>query len=362
MRGKENLPVSLHNLGCQAGLEAPFWEEGLYTRMDRRMAQKAVEVPIFLVSPEQMDLLLPPEVWKCLDPARVREHFFPERRRDEEPIPIEEMERLFREGRWLEEEQEEGSISPIEELESLAGECPSPFAVGAGLYLGTPPEGSTLRAVAREAGDPQGAAALQGLDGPSIYLCCARIGEWADRAGVPYRLALAKVLYHELGHALMDTGTRPPGMAMKVVEESLANWVAVNRFRGREQVQVQRLIRHQPAEHQAYAAVEEVVPQPMQWPIRDWALWKETWDEFFLNLRDPFLTGGEAWVSFLSRMQMRGLLFPLFSSWATVPGQALGSLAYRLWRQAKRQGLASHPGVLGAWAQYARELLFYASI
>lgn len=54
------LPVEVHNLGSQEAQALDFSREALWKRMSGPMGKKAVEVPVFLVNPAQMDYLYPP--------------------------------------------------------------------------------------------------------------------------------------------------------------------------------------------------------------------------------------------------------------------------------------------------------------
>jgi len=76
------LPVRVENLGSPAGVELDFSREKLWARMDAPMGKKAVEVPVYLVNPNQMDVLYPPERLRFLDPKAV--HRWAQRMREQE--------------------------------------------------------------------------------------------------------------------------------------------------------------------------------------------------------------------------------------------------------------------------------------
>jgi hypothetical protein len=177
------------------------------------------------------------------------------------------------------------------------------------------------------------AEVFRSLEGPSIFLCYERIDEWAVEAKVRLELAMAKVLYHELGHAMMDTG---PGFYHtdwgKIIEESLANWLAVGCFKGSERVAAQRMIRHQPAEYLGYVAVdEEALFEPklfhrlgrMHFSVR-----------YFHELH---------WAL------RHGLLLPLT--------KLAGDWNLRLWQASKRTKLLRDPDVQRTWAHVAKHFL-----
>lgn len=328
------LPVRVENLGSPAGVELDFSREELWARMDAPMGKKAVEVPVYLVNPNQMDVLYPPERLRFLDPKAV--HRWAQRMREQE-------------GRGEGEER-----PPLWGLEGLPSEAYREV-VAVGLYA---PElyddQRKARVLQLAQGEAPGAGAFQREEGPAIFLCPERILAWAGRAGMDPHLVQDKVYYHELSHALMDTGPTPYGELWgRIVEESLANWVAVGRFRGLEARQVQRLILDQPAEYQGYAALEDLLPEPL-------LAWEEPWwEEFWWRLRHrvrPFFW--EEWRDLLRWAHRRGLpLWPLFP-WQADGG--LGRLIYRWWREAKRREAFRDGDVAQAWARYAEALLLRA--
>ncbi len=118
---------------------------------------------------------------------------------------------------------------------------------------------------------------------PAIFLCCERIRRHAATEGAPYELALDKTYYHELGHAIMDTlPARAPNPYNetwgRVIEESLANLIAYERFEGTEAIWIQRLIQRQPAEYLGYAAAQRLlVPYDRDFWWRYYREWMEWW-------------------------------------------------------------------------------------
>jgi hypothetical protein len=138
--------------------------------------------------------------------------------------------------------------------------------VAVGLYMGSldgVSKGSVLGLGDPGHQDPGAPPAFQADPGPAIFLCPERIVDWGAREGVPTALVQDQVYYHELAHALMDTADTAPDPYREpwglVVEESLANWVAVSRFQGSEALAVHRLIKGQPPEYLGYEAVSRLV-------------------------------------------------------------------------------------------------------
>ncbi len=185
----ESVPVRIHDLGSLEGDRLDFGREELWGRLDASLAALAARLPVYLVSEAQMDRLYPPE----------RRRFFLE-------------ERLRERLRWLRErdlEEDEDPFAPLRDLEVEDGEAWGRQAVfvAAGLYLRRLDPGrkrDVPRLAAREPA-PEALAAFAAEEGPAILLCPERILAWAGRVGVPGEVAVDKVYYHELGHALMDT-------------------------------------------------------------------------------------------------------------------------------------------------------------
>lgn len=210
------------------------------------MGHKATGIPVYLVNPDQMDALYPPKRLQFLNPRCVRRWAEEVRRRE---AGIREESREVGEG----EARREGRPSPWECLDEEMT-YRYRWVVAVGLYVsdfGT----KELQTIRVSGSSPAGAGPT---GGPAIVLSPERIVGWAQRAGVSPDLVLDKVYYHELGHALMDTGPTPYEEPWaRVVEESLANWIAYRSFHGLEAVQVQRLMQEQPLEYRGYAVLED---------------------------------------------------------------------------------------------------------
>ena len=308
MRRLLNLPITLANLGSPAAEDLDFHRESLWKRMSPAMGHRATAIPVYLVNPGQMDFLYPPERLRQLDPRSPGAREWLERSRMQE-------EEFFFPWERLEREMDEGHR----------------HAVAMGLYVSRLKEHHLDEVLDRAAAAPDPPPTREG---PAIYLCPERILNRAAREGVSPGLVLDKVYYHELGHALMDTGPTPYDQPWgRLVEESLANGIAYRRFRGREALHVQRLIRHQPLEYQGYVALEdwdlawELLAQlePLPW-IRD-----EAWDWWWYGVRRGFVPP--------IRPLPAGDPFP---SWV------------RAWREAKREGVDR-----GLWSRLAGGILLH---
>ncbi|GAA5335991.1 hypothetical protein YIM730264_20140 [Thermus hydrothermalis] len=303
-----------------------FSRETLWRRMDGPMGRKAVQIPVFLVNRRQMDYLNPPERMRFLHPEAVR-RWAEERRRRREEDEGEPLQGL--------------DVAPWDSYQEV---------VAVGLYVAQL-DGAQKQELLRLAeGDPE-EEVLRRHNGPAIFLCPERILSWAGREGVNPNLVLDKVYYHELGHALMDTGPTPYGELWgRIVEESLANWVAYRRFQGQEARWVQRLIQGEPAEYQGYLAVEEGFvflgdrKTLAKWDWYTRHLWRHLWYKLW-----------ERGYGFLDRglpPLLPGLPLPM-------QGEA-GAYNFRLWREAKRQKWFRDPDVVRTYAGFAEELLLRA--
>ncbi|APD10415.1 MULTISPECIES: hypothetical protein [Thermus] len=330
-----------------------FSRDVLWGRMDGAMGKKAVETPVFLANPRQMDYLYPRERLRFLHPEVAR--------------------------RWA---QERRRRRDGDEGEPLQGLDTAPWdwyreTVAVGLYVDQM-DGAKKRELLRLAeGDPE-VEALQHHDGPAILLCPERILSWAGREGVHPNLVLDKVYYHELGHALMDTGPTPYGeLWCRIIEESLANWIAYSRFRGREARWVQRLIQGQPPEYWGYLAVEEGIVDPGD---REWWEWLEEralrwqylwrrpdrdWDEWWYFWRRLWNELGEWGYAFPARGRPPFLLVP--GLLPLKPGVRVVEIKsafveYNLlrWKKAKQLGEFHDSNMVRIYAGFAEELLLRA--
>jgi len=271
------VPVQVYNLGSPAGTQMNFERDELWSRMDAEMGKKAVSLPVFLVNPNQMDMLYPREYRRALDPERIR------------PLLQEEVEREARERERNPErrrEPQEGEQDLFDRLKRYEEEGWLKYsrAVAVGLYLRMGRHNQQFRNQVLQQGDPnvrtaEAENAFLSHQAPAIFLCCERIVDRASRLGIPHHLVMDKVYYHELGHAIMDTlpdGAPNPYLESwgRTVEESLANAIAYRCFEGKQALWVQRLIQDQPAEYLGYAAAGQLLAKHMFLVnvkfLRDW--------------------------------------------------------------------------------------------
>jgi hypothetical protein len=219
--------------------------------MDTLMGRKAVQIPVFLVNEAQMDELSPPKRKRALDPRYAKE--------------------------WLNRRQEPDELPPdINQLDFNSWEA-LVQVVALGLYVRHPQrEQAVVDKGDPSVQEPEAVQAYQEAEGPHIYLCCERIVRRGEQEGISPNLVLDKVYYHELGHALLDvpkslwdTGDDPyPTPRGGTIEESAANYIAYQRFKGKEALLVQRLIASQPAEYLGYMAFTQapLTELPAAWP------------------------------------------------------------------------------------------------
>jgi len=321
---------TVHNLGSPQGGLLDFGREEIYARMNPSLGRKAAALPVYLVNPAQMDRLYPPERRRTFcDPERVREAL---REKDRDLL-------------W--EALRDGSDCDLFRR-----------TVAAGLYMRSldgVSKGSVLGLGDPGHQDPGASPAFQADPGPAIFLCPERIVDWGAREGVPTALVQDKVYYHELAHALMDTADTAPDPYQEpwglVVEESLADWVAVSRFQGSEALAVHRLIKGQPPEYLGYEAVSRLVffsREPLE---RHLLFWEDILEEVLRLIRRgyPFWDRGY-WPPFLP------FPFPFFPL-PLSEKEGLARLNLEAWRETKRRGDWQHPEVENLWEEFALRLL-----
>jgi len=255
------VPVQVYNLGSPAGAQMDFERDELWSRMDAEMGKKAVSLPVFLVNPNQMDMLYPREYRRALDPEQIRKLLQEEARRE-----AQKREREQETGEWRERREEEPDFFDRLQRseEDQIGWSKYSEVILVGLYLHLERCDQNFRSGVLRQGDSNAQTAeaenaFLNHQAPAIFLCCERIVDWASRLGISHHLVMDKVYYHELGHAIMDTlpdGAPNPYIESwgRTVEESLANAIAYRCFKGKEALWVQRLIQDQPAEYLGYAS------------------------------------------------------------------------------------------------------------
>jgi hypothetical protein len=256
------IPIKVHNLGSSEGRKLSFARETLYKRMSASLMSLAVNIPVYLVNTKQMDYLCPPGGRRFFSKEKLRELFqklsqdLRERRND---LPKrDDLLDDFLNDPW----------EPFLQLErDLVYVC-------VGLYVRglNSEQKETVLALTAKNPNPKAKSAFLDHKGSAIFLCPERVVEWAKEKGVPTYLVQDMVYYHELGHAFMDTGSSPDSHNEgwgRVVEESLANLVAWQCFRGSEAANVARLIQDEPYEYHGYSAAS-YHPFPYLGDYRGW--------------------------------------------------------------------------------------------
>lgn len=350
-----------------------FHRDKLWRRMSHAMGQKAVNIPVFLVNEDQLDTLFPPQYRRAFDPDFLR-RYFRERRDD---FDIDRID-------WYDWEAYRRIVAVA-------------------LYVSKtslPAEAEVLEKGDEEEITDEARDAYLNQPGPRIYICGERVVNWADRTGCPHHIALDKVYYHELGHAVMDTYEGPssnnPYLTNwgRTIEECAANHIAYSCFSGVEARFVQKLISRQPAEYLGYLGLRRPQPfplpmaEPASWDsddqrhfrdllrrlfegefyLRDWRLmnpphrwhprWLHAWEEMLWRIRH------EDWDDILRFMRRHGLPPSLpFLGWGPWGGgvagngrdAAIASHNIALWRRYKAQGAPRYPEyviLLKEWATY----------
>lgn len=212
------LPIRVENLGSSAAGLLNFGESKLYDRMRAEVWHLAKRIPVYLLSPEQMDAVYPPEENKTLnDPDCVARAL-----REIEERLKDMPEEARRKERW-----------------GLLAKCKSATVTVAVYHRG----GLKHPALPKEI-----------TDDPAILICAERVVDWAQEESVSLQIALAKIYYHVLGHAELDRGAiKYSEDWVRIIEQSLCSQLALSHFEGRqEQKWVMRLIDSQPLEYQGY--------------------------------------------------------------------------------------------------------------
>ncbi len=327
---RTKLPISLYDLGAAGASDLDFSRKKLWSRMKMRMGDKALDIPVYLASRKQMDRLAPPGRFCYLDPEQVAQ--------------------WARRLRQLRKEQDQKLDR--KPLEGLDPQCDGPYRdfVAAGLYVPQPPSAKDWNDVLNLAdpGTSPSPEAHHPPSGPAIFLCPERILDWADETGLSRELILDQLYYHELGHALMDTGVTPYNELWgRIIEESLANWITFSRFEGQEAVWIQRIIKGEPAEYRGYAHLEEA--------LLSYPKWREMWEYFWHHWDEGayayFRYKWEEWEKLARQEGWPPSLLP-FSIPTRRGDRRVSRMVYEAWRKAKRDNMDE-----GFWAVYAENIL-----
>jgi hypothetical protein len=352
------VPVQVYNLGSPAGAQMDFERDELWSRMDAEMGKKAVSLPVFLVNPNQMDMLYPREYRRALDPEQIRKLLQEEalreaRNRYREREPEEEEPDFF--DRLQRSEEDQIGWSKYSEV------------ILVGLYLHLERCDQNFRSGVLRQGDSNAQTAeaenaFLNHQAPAIFLCCERIVDWASRLGISHHLVMDKVYYHELGHAIMDTlpdGAPNPYLESwgRTVEESLANAIAYRCFKGKEALWVQRLIQDQPAEYLGYASACHFaviwlnLESLRYWNYKRVLLWWYELENALRNLeRGRWFSESVRELTELSRK----LPFPFSPiGWAA----RIDLHNIEAWKEFKRVGAPTRSPEMESWKKFAMYLL-----
>jgi hypothetical protein len=365
------VPVQVYNLGSPAGAQMDFERDELWSRMDAEMGKKAVSLPVFLVNPDQMDMLYPPEYRRALDPEQIRKLLQEEALRE-----AQKREREQETGEWRERREEEPDFFDRLQRseEDQIGWSKYSEVILVGLYLHLERCDQNFRSGVLRQGDSNAQTAeaenaFLNHQAPAIFLCCERIVDWASRLGISHHLVMDKVYYHELGHAIMDTlpdGAPNPYLKPwgRTVEESLANAIAYRCFKGKEALWVQRLIQDQPAEYLGYASACHFaviwlnLESLRYWDYRLGWLW---WYELENALRN--LERGRWFSESVRELTKLHRELTELSRNLPLPFSPIGWAAridlhnIKAWREFKRVGAPTRSPEMEGWKKFAMYLL-----
>ena len=181
------------------------------------LADAMKKVPVYLVDEETMDQFYPPRKRMLLNEECIKELLYSEERGE---IPEEVLERC---------------------LGKTVGRM-----VAVGLYLRDVPD-DLLELVSED---------------PVILICPERCVGWGSKTRVPADFIFTKVLFHEFAHAYLDVNRLRNRYYDtwwgKVIEESLANYIALTRFKSySDRAKAIKLIAEQPLEYRGSLVFEE---------------------------------------------------------------------------------------------------------
>ena len=186
------------------------------------LSEKMKEVPTYLVDKDTIDRIYPPEKRKHLDEKRVKD--------------------------ILKNNQQKS----VDELDKMLEECQRETKkIVVGVYVKNVPD--WLK------------SSFDGIVEPAVFICPERCVEWGNKLGVTPSFVFTKVLFHEYGHAFLDTDGATINYYDtwwgKVIEESLANYIAFTRFRSSlDRANATKLIGDQPIEYRGCWFFDEGYP------------------------------------------------------------------------------------------------------
>jgi len=220
-----------------------------------------LESRAFLVNPELMDEIYPPEKRKVFDTACIKDNLA--------DVEIEPREKPLKEstGPWTDGPDE------FERTWSVLKRCfvKANWFIPVGVYISKPSE-RILDALRGHKGEK--AATLLSEEGSIIFICPERCGTWMNGLKMSgacagcnsieiFMTIFALVSYHEAAHSNMDRYDSDEIKAFyqepwgKIIEESLANAMALRYFRGKNKMDrkhlsiVLKAVEMQPLEYSA---------------------------------------------------------------------------------------------------------------
>lgn len=233
---------TFRNISSASAHEFDFYEPKLYKRMRSEVWPLAKAIPVYLVSPPDMDKICPPQIKWVLDEEGVRKETGiqpPGRVATASPDPKKSD---------SDSRAQSASLRILDLINFKS--CTKRFEA-IGLYVSNTTEAGICGIFPRKVA----------CNASAIFLCPERIKQIAINNKVPLDLALAEVYYHELGHAELDVGRIPweEGHWVRVIEESLCHGLALSHFLDPEEIRlVQRLLDDSSLEYRGYRYIWQI--------------------------------------------------------------------------------------------------------
>ncbi|GIX40524.1 MAG: hypothetical protein KatS3mg129_0257 [Leptospiraceae bacterium] len=194
----------------------PYINSDFITKIEERMdslLKEITSIPIYLVNEETMDKIYPPQKLKSIDQECV----------------IYKLEKI-------------SLPSSFKEIEKILEECErliphTKYVIAVGVYIRNIPYFIKIN-----------------RNDPVIFICPERCENWAKRLNIDPLVIFQKVIYHEYGHAYMDVDTTYNYYDTrfgKLIEESLANLIALLHYKRNEVLEIIKIIYNQPMEYKS---------------------------------------------------------------------------------------------------------------
>ncbi len=185
----------------------------------------ARRIPVYLVNPELMDLIYPPEKRVVIDEEKLKEKMKQYEEVEMDEIPMEDI---------LKSSKKEISPEGKEEI-----------IIAVGVYI----HKDTNNKISSHISKIDNSFTI---NFPAIFISPERVYNWADRINISPDIPFADVLYHELCHAYIYNPNKK-GDIFKIIEESYCNAIAFSRFNKVEEIEeVMKAIDNQPFEYRGY--------------------------------------------------------------------------------------------------------------